>query len=51
MLVRDGATVTPVSAGFSIYRIGADGKLSFVRKHNVDTSAGTHFWCGLLTMV
>lgn len=50
MLVRDGATVAPVSAGLSIYRIGTDGKLSFVRKHDVDTSAGTHFWCGLLTM-
>lgn len=51
MLVRDGANITRISAGFSIYRIGTDGKLSFVRKHDVDTSAGTHFWCGLLTMV
>lgn len=50
MLVRDGTNVTPVSAGLSIYRIGADGRLSFVRKQDVDTSAGTHFWCGLLTM-
>jgi 6-phosphogluconolactonase (cycloisomerase 2 family) len=51
MLVRDGANITRVSAGLSLYRIGTDGKLRFMRKHDVDTSAGSHFWCGLLTMV
>jgi hypothetical protein len=48
--VRDGVNITRVSAGLSLYRIGTDGKLGFVGKHDVDTSAGTHFWCGLLTM-
>lgn len=50
LLVRDGETVKPVNAGLSLYRIGADGKLSFVRKYDVDTSSGTQFWSGLLTM-
>jgi 6-phosphogluconolactonase (cycloisomerase 2 family) len=50
MLVRDGAAITRVSAGLSLYRIGTDGRLSFVRKHDVDTSTGSQFWCGLLTM-
>ncbi|HWY62586.1 MAG TPA: beta-propeller fold lactonase family protein [Rhizomicrobium sp.] len=50
MLVREGDKITTVSAGLSIYRIGADGKLNFLRKQDVDTSAGTNFWCGLLTM-
>lgn len=50
MLVRDGATVRPVSAGLSAYRIGTDGKLTFLRKLDVDTSGGTQFWSGLLTM-
>jgi 6-phosphogluconolactonase (cycloisomerase 2 family) len=50
MLVRDGERVARVSAGLSLYRIGADGKLNFLRKLDVDTSAGTQFWCGLLTM-
>jgi 6-phosphogluconolactonase len=50
MLVRDDDTVSSVSAGLSVYRIGTDGKLSFVSKQDVDTSAGTQFWCGLLTM-
>ncbi|MDB5736117.1 MAG: 3-carboxymuconate cyclase [Alphaproteobacteria bacterium] len=50
LLVRDGETVKPVSAGFSFYRIGADGKLTFLRKQDIETSAGTLFWSGLLTM-
>ncbi len=50
MLVRDGATVRPVSAGLSAYRIGSDGRLTFLRKLDVDTSGGTQFWSGLLTM-
>ncbi len=50
MLVRDGANVRPVSAGLSAYRIGADGRLTFLRKLDVDTSGGTQFWSGLLTM-
>jgi 6-phosphogluconolactonase (cycloisomerase 2 family) len=48
--VRNGDGVTNVSAGQSIYRIGADGRLSFLHKQDVDTSAGTQFWSGLLTM-
>jgi 6-phosphogluconolactonase (cycloisomerase 2 family) len=50
MLVKDGDNVSNVPAGLSIYRIGTDGKLTFLRKQDVDTSAGTNFWCGLLTM-
>lgn len=50
MNVREGDAIRSVSAGLAIYRIGADGKLSFVRKHDIDTSAGTQFWSGLLTM-
>jgi hypothetical protein len=43
-------TIRTVSAGLSLYRITADGRLSFVRKHDVDTAPGTQLWCGLLTM-
>jgi 6-phosphogluconolactonase len=50
LLVRDGDSVRNVSAGLSIYRIAADGKLGFVRKLDVDTSHGIQFWCGLLNM-
>jgi 6-phosphogluconolactonase len=50
MLVRDGDVVRTVSAGLTIFRIGGDGKLSFVRKLDVDTAKGAQFWCGLLNM-
>jgi hypothetical protein len=36
--VRDGATVKMLSAGLSVYRIGADGELDFVRKYDVDVA-------------
>lgn len=48
--VRDGSGVKTVPAGFSLYRIGADGRLTFLRKQDVDTSGGTLFWSGFLTM-
>jgi 6-phosphogluconolactonase len=50
MLVREGDKVSNVSAGLSIYRIGDDGRLTFLRKQDMDTSKGTQFWCGFLTM-
>jgi 6-phosphogluconolactonase len=50
MSVQEGGRITTVSAGLSVYRIGPDGKLDFVRKYDVDASAGVQFWCGLLTM-
>ncbi len=51
LLVRDGDTVTNVAAGLSLYRIEEDGKLTFLRKQDMDTSKGTQFWCGFLSMV
>lgn len=37
-------------AGLTVFRIGADGRLTFARKYNTDTTAGAQFWCGLLNM-
>lgn len=47
LMQPDGSTV---SAGLSVFRIGTDGKLTFARKYDTDTTAGIQFWCGLLTM-
>ena len=47
MPMADGSTV---SAGLILYRVGADGKLDFGRKIDVDTSGGIQFWCGCLNM-
>jgi hypothetical protein len=51
MLVRNANDdVTNLSAGISVYRIGGDGKLSFVRKYDVDTTKGTQFWSGVVPL-
>jgi hypothetical protein len=45
--VRDGAAVKTLSAGLSVYRVGADGKLDFVRKYDVDVGGKNQFWSGV----
>jgi 6-phosphogluconolactonase len=50
LLIRDGEKITNLSAGLTVYRVGADGKLTFARKYDVDTSTGTQFWSGMVTL-
>ena len=48
--VRDSASVNMLSAGLSVYRIGADGKLDFVRKYDVDVGGKNQFWSGVVAL-
>ena len=49
--VRNGTRIETLSAGLSVYRIDdSTGRLTFVRKYDVDTSAGTQFWSGMVTL-
>ena len=50
MPVRDGETIKTLPAGLSVFRIGDDGKLDFVRKYDVDVGADTQFWSGMVTL-
>lgn len=50
ILIRDGDEIKTLTAGLMLYRIGPDGRLSFVRKYDVDTGAGQQFWSGLVTI-
>ena len=50
LLVRDGGTVKALSAGLSVYRVNDDGKLDFVRKHDVDVGNATQFWSGMVAL-
>jgi 6-phosphogluconolactonase (cycloisomerase 2 family) len=62
MLTQDdeGATFSLLSAGLSVFRIAEDGRLTFVRKVDVDTpcckegqgpqTQGIQFWCGTLAV-
>lgn len=46
--VRDGNDVRPVQAALSVFRIGTDGKLTFVRKYDVDVGSKFQWWTGLV---
>lgn len=48
LAVREGANVTTVPAALSVFRIGSDGKLEFVRKYDVDTGGKIHYWMGMM---
>jgi len=48
--VRDGDTVKTLFAGLSVFRIGDDGKLTFVRKYDVDVGDKTMFWMGMVPL-
>jgi 6-phosphogluconolactonase len=50
LLVRDGAAVRQVPACLSVFRIGNDGKLAFVRKYDVDVGNNTMFWMGMVQL-
>ncbi len=44
--MNDG-TITPAS--LDIFRVGADGRLNYVRQYEVDTGGGPLWWMGMLT--
>ena len=46
--VRDGDAVKTTRAGLSVLRIGGDGKLTFVRKYDIDVGDKTMFWMGMV---
>ena len=48
--VRDGDAVRTVPAGLSVFRIGDDGKLTFVRKYDVDVAGKIMFWMGMVQL-
>ena len=48
ILVRDGNDVRQVPAGMTVFRIGEDGKLTFVRKYDVDLGGKLQWWTGFV---
>ena len=48
-LLREGALVRPVPASLAVFRVGADGRLDFVRKYDVDASVTrSMLWMGIV---
>jgi 6-phosphogluconolactonase (cycloisomerase 2 family) len=48
MSVRDGDNVRHVPAALTVFRIGGDGKLSFVRKYDVELGGKFQWWTGFV---
>ena len=49
--VREGSGVGTLTAGLTVYRIGSDGKIDFVRKYDVEaTNQNQQFWSGMVTL-
>ncbi len=46
--VRDGDAVREIPCCISLFRIGDDGRLSFVRKHDLETGDRHLFWMGMV---
>ncbi len=42
--------VRVIPASLAVFRVQTDGKLDFVRKYDVDTSAGSLFWMGIVPL-
>jgi 6-phosphogluconolactonase len=48
--VKDGDAVKTLPAGLSVFRIGEDGELTFVRKYDIDVGDKTMFWMGMVPL-
>jgi 6-phosphogluconolactonase (cycloisomerase 2 family) len=48
--VQDGDAIREVPACLSVFRIGDDGRLDFVRKYDVETGDKQMFWMGMVTL-
>jgi 6-phosphogluconolactonase len=48
--VQNDGKAVPVAAGLSVFRVGADGKLRFERKYDVDTGDKLQFWSGMMAL-
>jgi 6-phosphogluconolactonase len=48
--VRDGNEIRTVPAGLTVFRIGDDGKLTFVRGYDIEVGDKLMFWMGMVPL-
>lgn len=46
--VREGGTLRIVPASLDLFRIGADGRLTYIRKYDINVGNGSLFWMGMM---
>jgi 6-phosphogluconolactonase len=47
---REGDKVVDIPAGLSVFRMGEDGKLDFLRKYDIDVGPFTQWWTGMIQL-
>jgi len=50
LAVRTSSGVEIVPAALSVFRVGADGLLRFVRRYEVPTNGAVHYWMGIVAL-
>ncbi|MES3022814.1 MAG: beta-propeller fold lactonase family protein [Pseudomonadota bacterium] len=50
MMVRDGDDVRRVPCALSVFRIAADGRLTFVRKYDLEVRGQAQLWVGMMEL-
>ena len=50
MNVREGDAVKTLPAGLSVFRMGDDGKLTFVCKYDIEVGEKPMFWMGMVPL-
>jgi len=48
--VKEGDAIKTLPAGLSMFRMGDDGKLTLVRKYDIDVGDKTMFWMGMVPL-
>jgi 6-phosphogluconolactonase (cycloisomerase 2 family) len=48
--IREDGDVRPVTAGMSVYRIGDDGRLTYLRSYDLEGSKFTNYWLGIVQL-
>lgn len=48
LAVRDSTGIKVVPAALSVFRVGKDGRLDFVRRFEVPTNGEIHYWMGII---
>lgn len=48
--VRAGGKVVVIPAALTVFRLGADGKLDFVRKYDIDVGKFSQWWSGMVAL-
>ena len=50
MDVREAANIVHVPATMSVFRVADDGKLTYVRKYDVDVGKAFMWWMGMVAL-